>query len=136
MRNVFADTAYFLALLNPKDAYRTEAIRFASTYSGKLITTAWVLAELGNSMSRGRDRSEFCRLIQALRANADTSIVEPSFQNFDAGLTLFEQRTDKEWSLTDCISMAVMDELGLREVLTTDHHFTQAGFIVLLKKQP
>jgi predicted nucleic acid-binding protein len=51
---------------------------------------------------------------------------------FDAGLELYSRRPDKEWSLTDCISFVVMEEHGLTEALTTDHHFEQAGFTALL----
>jgi len=52
---------------------------------------------------------------------------------FHAGLDLYASRPDKEWSLTDCISFAVMQDLGLNDALTGDHHFTQAGFTILLK---
>ena len=37
------------------------------------------------------------------------------------------------WSLTDCISFMVMDDEGLKEALTADRHFEQAGFTALLK---
>jgi uncharacterized protein len=47
---------------------------------------------------------------------------------------LFAERSDKGWSLTDCISIALMQERGLTQALTTDRHFEQAGFNVLLKR--
>jgi uncharacterized protein len=46
---------------------------------------------------------------------------------------LFTERPDKEWSLVDCASFVVMQQRGLREAFTTDHHFEQAGFVCLLK---
>ncbi len=51
----------------------------------------------------------------------------------DRGFELFSRRADKEWSLTDCTSFVVMREEGLTDALTTDHHFEQAGFSVLLR---
>jgi predicted nucleic acid-binding protein len=36
--------------------------------------------------------------------------------------------------VTDCISFLVMKERRMREALTADHHFEQAGFTILLKK--
>ena len=35
---------------------------------------------------------------------------------------------DKDLSFTDCTSFILMRELKVREALTTDHHFLQAGF--------
>ena len=52
---------------------------------------------------------------------------------FEAGLELYLNRPDKDWSLTDCISFVVMEQEGLTEALTGDLHFEQAGFVALLK---
>jgi len=38
-------------------------------------------------------------------------------------------RADKEWSLVDASSFVIMTTYGMTEALTTDHHFTQAGFV-------
>jgi uncharacterized protein len=46
---------------------------------------------------------------------------------------LLSQRQDKDWSLVDCSSFAVMRQRRILEALTTDHHFEQAGFVCLLK---
>jgi predicted nucleic acid-binding protein len=52
---------------------------------------------------------------------------------FQRGIALFEQRRDKDWSLTDCLSFVSMHDEGITEALTGDKHFEQAGFILLLK---
>ena len=52
---------------------------------------------------------------------------------FTRGLALYKERTDKEWSLTDCISFVIMRDLKLSAALTADRHFEQAGFMALLK---
>jgi len=48
------------------------------------------------------------------------------------GWQLYCDRLDKEWSLTDCVSIAVMERDQIKEAFTSDHHFEQAGFIKLL----
>jgi predicted nucleic acid-binding protein len=50
------------------------------------------------------------------------------------GLALFESRSDKDWSLTDCISIAVFRQQQIDQIFTTDHHFTQAGLGILMVK--
>lgn len=44
----------------------------------------------------------------------------------------FMARTDKDWSLTDCIGMIVAETYDVRTVFTSDRHFEQAGFTFLL----
>jgi predicted nucleic acid-binding protein len=78
-------------------------------------------------------RVEFEPVLTDLRANPNVTIIPFTEELFQAGIDLFNSRSDKEWSLTDCISFVVMEREGLTEVLTADHHFEQAGFIALLK---
>ena len=60
-------------------------------------------------------------------------IVRPqSHQSFLDGLALFKARPDKEYSLTDCISMEAMRQEAITEILTHDRHFRQEGFTLLL----
>jgi hypothetical protein len=92
-----------------------------------------VLVEVGNFFCRGKDRTVFQRLIENLSSAEDIEIIPASTDHFRQGFALFKSRPDKDWSLTDCISFIVMQDRGLGEALTADHHFEQAGFVVLLK---
>ena len=133
MKAVFADTFYFLALLNPRDAAHARAVAATRKLQGQLITTAWVLTEFADAMSAPPNRSEFISTLDDLRKNPDVQVVPANDALFDEGVQLFANRLDKEWSLTDCISFVVMEQNGLTEALTGDHHFEQAGFVALLK---
>ena len=133
MRVVFADTFYFFALLSERDAFHEKAVAFSETYSGRILTTGWVLTELGDGWSKPQLRGELLPLIEGLRSDESTEIVSFSDELFEEGLQLYSERPDKEWSLTDCLSFVVMEREGLTEALTGDHHFEQAGFVALLK---
>lgn len=130
---LFADSFFFFAYLNPKDRMHEQAEAYFDLFDGTLVTTAWVLTELADGMAGVADREAFLRFYDALRDEPDVKIFEADKALFQAGLELFRNRTDKEWLLTDCISFAVMKQEGLKEALTGDHHFEQAGFKVLLK---
>lgn len=60
------------------------------------------------------------------------TIVAASPELMHRGIELYEARSDKDWSLTDCTSFIVMQDRGLTDALTGDHHFEQAGFRPLL----
>ena len=133
MNRTFADTFYFLALLNPKDAAHAGAVAAARNIQGQLVTTAWVLTELADAMSAPENRQEFISTLEDLRQNPAVTIVPPDSSLFDQAIELFARRADKAWSLTDCISFVVMQRQGITEALTGDKHFQQAGFVALLK---
>jgi uncharacterized protein len=135
MKPVFADTVYYLALTNPRDQYAGPATRFTSGFSGAFVTTAWVLTEVANSLTRGADRALFLELYRDLAEDHRVTIVPPDQDLFEQAIEFYAQRPDKEWSLTDCISFIVMREYGLTDALTVDHHFEQAGFKVLLQHE-
>ena len=133
MKPVFADTVYYLALTNPRDQYAAAATRFTAGFSGAFVTTAWVLAEVANSLARGPDRGLFIDLYHDLANDRRVTIVPAAQDLFEQGIDLYAKRPDKEWSLTDCISFVVMQKYGLTGALTADRHFEQAGFKTLLE---
>jgi predicted nucleic acid-binding protein len=133
MTSYFADTSLFVAFLNPRDEYHELAVEFVREESNRLVTTIWVLVELGNFVSRTRTRRRFVPFVRDLRDDPFVEIVPPMLDQFDQALDLYHRRPDKHWSMTDCTSFLVMRERGLTDAPTTDHHFEQAGFRILLK---
>jgi hypothetical protein len=132
MSVVFADTFYFLALLNKLDAAHEKAVLWSSALE-RLVTTEWVLTELADGLASSRNRSIFHQTRQELLANQDSRVVPLDMTLYEEGLSLYANRRDKAWSLTDCISFVVMRREAIKEALTEDHHFEQAGFVALLK---
>jgi predicted nucleic acid-binding protein len=76
MKPVFADTVYFLALLNPTDHYHREARALSQQPRGPLLTTEFILTEVGDGLSRQENRPRFARLLQVLRSQADVEILQ------------------------------------------------------------
>lgn len=134
MNEVFADTFYFVALLSPSDVAYERARKATTNRPAKLVTTAWVLTELANSLSGHKTRQGFLTALRALQSDPDVEIVGPNRELFDDGIKLYAARPDKDWSLTDCISFVVMQQYGITDALTGDRHFEQAGFRALLRQ--
>ena len=132
MNTTFADTFYYLALLNPDDAAHERALAVTAQRQGTLVTTRWVLTEVGDAMAAPAYRRRFVNLIQAIESDPDTIDVPATDELFHDGVTFFSERSDKTWPLTDCISFLVMDQHKIKDALTGDHHFAQAGFTPLL----
>lgn len=99
----------------------------------RMITTSLVLAEFGNHLARSKARNDVSLFLQGLSADPRFQIVHPDARLFWQGVELYGRRGDKNWGLTDCISFVLMREEGIAEALTTDHHFEQAGFEILMK---
>lgn len=133
MKGWFGDTSYFLALVNPSDTHHARAVALSQSRDVPVVTSAWVVTELADGLAKPPAlRQVFVRVLAALRADRTTVILPADDRLLQAGLTLYESRPDKEWSLTDCVSFVVMQEQGIREALTADRHFQQAGFVALL----
>jgi uncharacterized protein len=135
MKTVFADTLYWVSGLNPRDQWH-RAVVAAETALGnfRIVTTETVLIEVLNYYCENSThlRQAVARLVNNTLADPDIEVVAHSSAAFQAGLQLYEARPDKGYSLTDCISMNVMRERGILEVLTHDKHFAQEGFVVLI----
>jgi predicted nucleic acid-binding protein len=133
MTPVFADSSYYVALLLTSDQSHARTIRLTRELGPPVITTAWVLTEVANTLSAPRLRAGFLALLNDLQSDDEVIIVGPDAETFAQGIELYRDRPDKGWSLTDCISFVVMKREGITEALTADRHFEQAGFKVLLK---
>jgi predicted nucleic acid-binding protein len=113
MTAVFADTYYWLALINPRDQAHQYALALSQCLNQSLLTTTWVLTEVGDAMSNPVNRSTFMQLLEDIANGPQTEVIPADQALFDKGIALFGARLDKEWSLTDCISIVVMQDRGL-----------------------
>jgi hypothetical protein len=133
MSGCFADTYFFIALLFENDNAHAEAQARVVDLSGRLYTSVWVLTEVADALAMPGRRERFLPFLPFLRTNPLVTIVPPEQTLFDRATALYSQRPDKAWSLTDCISFTIMQDYGLHDALTGDHHFEQAGFNLLMK---
>ena len=134
MRIIFADTFYWAALLNPRDEWHQPVIDFNKTLDSVVfVTTEEVLTEFLNFFSAYdfRMRQGAFQRVQDILNNYSVQVLRQSHDTFLTGIEFYGQRSDKEYSLTDCISMRTMQQQGLTEVLTHDRHFSQEGFTIL-----
>ena len=113
-------------------AAHVQALSYSRRFFREIVVTEFVLLELGDAFSRPPDRADFLTMEEHVRTTPAYHIIPATSELLQRGRDLFAARPDKAWSLTDCISFVVMQEHDLTEALTTDHHFTQAGFKALL----
>ena len=133
---IFADTGFFIGLLEPSDSLHARATKWSRAVREPVCTSEYVLVETVNYFSKPPDRAKVQGLLRQLRTDINWEIVPASPALFDLGLQLHAARPDKAWSLTDCISFVLMSERGLSRALAYDHHFEQAGFEPLLRREP
>ncbi|MCA1993975.1 MAG: nucleic acid-binding protein [Coleofasciculus sp. S288] len=100
-----------------------------------IITSEMVLTEVLNDFSARGDyfRKAAVNLIKCLYQHSNTTIIPQTSIQFQAALTLYEQRPDKAWSQTDCVSFKIMEEQSIFEALAYDKHFVQAGYTALMR---
>jgi len=135
MRQVFADTFYWVALVNPGDDWYDRVLRVShSLGTVQIFTTEEVLVEaLTFYAEAGRyQRQRIVNFVDQIFASPQTIVMHQTHESFLNGLSLYRNRLDKGYSLTDCISMQTMRQMGITDVLTYDKHFAQEGFAVLL----
>ena len=135
---IFADTAgwanYFVRTEPFHDAAR-DILRHSQANGLHVVTTNYIIAELASLLTSPlhTPRSLLITILRAIRSARWVEIVHVDPVIDDEAWKLIEQRTDKDWSLVDCASFAVMRRRNILEALTSDHHFEQAGFVRLLK---
>ena len=130
---VFMDTYGLIAWINTRDAVHQPVKSYLHAFSGSIVTTEWVLLEFADAFSLSSVKPFAIEAIKRIHRLPMFVVVGYDLAVYQAGFDLYEARPDKNWSLTDCISFAVMTQRGLSEALTADHHFEQAGFRAVFK---
>ena len=136
MRPVFADACYWIALLIDRDALHEVAVLLRDQLgSRRIVTSQLVLVETLNAVARFGPlrRQAAVQLVREVESARHVDIVELSNEQFQDAIAFYSARPDQEWGLVDCATFLLMEEKGIREALTNDHHFTQAGFTILMQ---
>ena len=140
MNDYFADSGYWIALIAPDDEFHVLALEYDALMEAqddRIVTTQMALNEAlaPRSGSTAQMRRGVVDLIDRITQDPRVSIIPQSAEQFAEAFSLFRNvADDKEWSITDCASFLVMQRLSITNALTGDHHFTQAGFTVLLRQ--
>lgn len=132
----FVDTVCWIALLNRQDRFHEIADKQYKNMmrSGTFfVTTTSVLGETANALGDPNFKPSVITFHRNLETSSRVEIIFIDPLLWSKGWDLYEERKDKSWSLTDCISISIMQEREINNVLTSDRHFVQAGFHALLK---
>lgn len=132
--DLYVDTsgwAYFLDQQDPLHSEVVSIVRRALTQKRHLVTTNYVITELVALLSSRYHfpRQQVVKAVNLIKSDPAVKMVYIEQSLDDEAWKLLEARLDKEWSLVDASSFVVMKHYGITEALTTDHHFTQAGFV-------
>ena len=133
MKVLFVDTAGWMACADESDpAHRKAvAVRDAWLAGGGLFVTSDYVADETLTLLRIRLGIEAAEAWwRQVDGSSRVRWEYISLARSDKARGLFFRYRDKDFSFTDCTSFILMRELKLREALTTDHHFLQAGFVI------
>ncbi|MBL8222495.1 MAG: type II toxin-antitoxin system VapC family toxin [Bryobacterales bacterium] len=139
MATYFADTSFWIGLSRKRDQYHQRAMawhQFVLPTRSKILTTDAVLLEWLNALSDESTRQMAAEAYLRVQTDAGVEVIQLAGDLMSAGVQLYRGRPDKKWSLTDCISFAVMESRGLEEALTSDQDFEQARLRALMLVPP
>ena len=132
----FVDTSGFYSLLVHRDRNHAAAADYmarAARDQVRFVTTDYVLDEAVTLLKARGHGKLIGPLFDAIDNSATMRMEWTTSERFDEARRFCIRHADKAWSFTDCVSFLVMQSLSLIAALTSDRHFAQAGFQVLLE---
>lgn len=131
-KTIFLDTQFVVALVNVHDENHSHAQELSYRFErSPLLTTKAVLLEIGNTLARSH-RTQAVAIINGIWRRSDATVVGISDALLTEAISLYQRHLDKTWGLVDCLSFVVMRRHRVRDALTADQHFVQAGFVALM----
>jgi predicted nucleic acid-binding protein len=131
---VFVDSSALKANYDSGDDHHSKAnelmrkIASRETEVTSFVTTDYVLDEAVTLTRFAHSHGKAVELAKATLSSRFVKMVYCDEEVFTEGMEVFERHSDKEWSLTDCVSFATMKRYAVKTAFTFDAHFKQAGF--------
>ncbi len=122
-----------------RDQYHSDALAwhlYLVKSRAVIVTTEAVCWEWMNALSGAVTRKVAADGFEQIRRDPLIEVIPHSEDLSEAAIRPFASRLDKDWSLTDCLSFVVMERRNIRDALTADNHFEQAGFRAVLLTTP
>ena len=131
--SIFIDTGGFYSLLVSNDSYHKSAIAIVSSQKNSFVTSDYVLDETLTLLKSRGIAKQVNTLLEIIRESESITVERLGQERFNSSVNFYASRLDRGYSFTDCTSFILMEELGLTKALANDKHFSQAGFVPLLK---
>jgi uncharacterized protein len=131
---VFWDTSGFFALLDRTDAAHGRVIDWIGSGAGRkpAVTTEWVVGETCTLLVARRRPHLVGAFLDRIERTAALTVINPDDALVSAAKLMIRRHAEHGYSFADCLSFCLMSERHIREALTADEHFRQAGFEPLL----
>lgn len=130
---IFVDTSAWFALFASADPRHLYAVRLIQSSAGRLITTDYVVDETPTLLKAKRALERALVFGAEIQRGDLARLHFVSQDDFIKGWSIFQRNRDKGWSFTDCVSFAVMKQVGSRQAIAFDEHFQQVGEIAVLE---
>lgn len=133
MTNLFVDTSYLVAALDPIDRNHEAAVELRTVFENTApITTNHVVGECWTFARRRYGHDSAMKLVDALRRSERYRILHVEREIEEAALEWLRQHDEREYSFVDAVSFQVMHEYSVVDALAFDHDFHAAGFRTLI----
>lgn len=131
---VLFDTSGFFALMDADDAAHRRAVALLSERAGRVrpISTEWIVGETCTLLAARRRPHLVARFLDYLDRSVALVLINPDATLLASAKSLIRRQAEHGYSFVDCLSFCLMRERRIREALTTDKHFREAGFSPLL----
>jgi uncharacterized protein len=130
----FIDTGPWIALMDRRDEWHAAAVRTMDRLRAQkspLVTSNLVLMEAYTALVGRIQRAAIARLRATIATSSYTRVERVDELTEELAWELFMRYDDKDASMVDCTSFAIMEQLGLSQAFTFDHHFEQVGFNIV-----
>ena len=128
----FLDTGAIYSLADPRDLDHAAVRAVYNDPERTFILHELILVEAFSLLTKRLHKQAAFRTVGAFRLSARVEKTPLTPDLLEAGWERCRRFADKEWDWIDCVSFELMEHRGVREALSLDRHFAQAGFALLI----